>query len=250
LLPGTFAAELKEAEKRGWKLGDKVPVYFAKTGVQELKLAMTFDQNSGGGSYLLPLATFEANVLALFNTDFIVYVKAEPGADLAQVRKQLDAIVADSPAISVQDLGEYADAQTAPFDTFLAVVYGLLGLAVIIALIGIANTLSLSVLERTRELGLLRAVGMSRKQLRHTVIGESMIIAVFGTAIGLTIGIIFSFALSVVISADSPGIFKYTLPVNQLVIITLVAALAGVLAALGPAWRASRLDVLKAVSSV
>ena len=91
----------------------------------------------------------------------------------------------------MQDLGEYADAQTAPFDTFLAVVYGLLGLAVIIALIGIANTLSLSVLERTRELGLLRAVGMSRKQLRHTVIGESMIIAVFGTAIGLTIGIIF-----------------------------------------------------------
>ena len=250
LLPGTFAAELKEAEKRGWKLGDKVPVYFAKTGVQELELAMTFEQNAGGGSYLLPLATFEANVLALFNTDFVVYVKAEPGADLAQVRKQLDAIVADSPAISVQDLGEYADAQTAPFDTFLAVVYGLLGLAVIIALIGIANTLSLSVLERTRELGLLRAVGMSRKQLRHTVIGESMIIAVFGTAIGLTIGIIFSFALSVVISADSPGIFKYTLPVSQLVIITLVAALAGVLAALAPAWRASRLDVLKAVSSV
>ena len=97
---------------------------------------------------------------------------------------------------------------------------------------------------------MLRAVGMSRKQLRHTVIGESMIIAVFGTAIGLTIGIIFSFALSVVISADSPGIFKYTLPVSQLVIITLVAALAGVLAALAPAWRASRLDVLKAVSSV
>jgi len=250
MLPGTFAAESKEAEKRGWKVGDKVPVYFAQTGVQNLELALTFDRTSGGGKYLLPLETFEANVLALFNTDFVVYVKAKPGADLAQIRTQLDAIVADSPAISVQDLSEYADAQTAPFDTFLAVVYGLLGLAVIIALIGIANTLSLSVLERTRELGLLRAVGMSRKQLRRTVIGESMIIAVFGTFIGLIIGIIFSFALSVVISADSPGLFKYTLPVGQLVTITLVAALAGVLAALGPAWRASRLDVLKAVSSV
>ncbi|MEX0768869.1 MAG: FtsX-like permease family protein [Microthrixaceae bacterium] len=250
MLPGTFGAELKEADKHGWKLGDKVPMYFARTGVQELELALTFDQGSGGGSYLLPLETFEANVLALFNTDFVVYVKAEPGADLAQVRTQLDAIVADSPAISVQDLGEFADAQTAPFDTFLAVVYGLLGLAVIIALIGIANTLSLSVLERTRELGLLRAVGMSRKQLRRTVIGESMIIAVLGTVIGLVIGIIFSFALSVVISADSPGLFKYTLPTGQLVIITIVAALAGVLAALAPAWRASRLDVLKAVSSV
>ncbi|MHB1139337.1 MAG: ABC transporter permease, partial [Microthrixaceae bacterium] len=248
--PGTIAALAKVADDRGWRLGDRIPVYFAETGVQQLELALTFDTDAGTGNYFIPMETFEANSLSLFNVDFLEYVVATPGADLDELRDQLDAIVADSPAITVQDLQEYADAQTAPFDTFLAIVYGLLGLAVIIALIGIANTLSLSVLERTRELGLLRAVGMKRGQLRATIIGESMIIAVFGTLIGLAIGIAFSFALSRVIAADSPDLFHYTLPVLQLVAITLIAAIAGVVAAVLPAWRASRLDVLTAISSV
>jgi putative ABC transport system permease protein len=91
---------------------------------------------------------------------------------------------------------------------------------------------------------------MSRRQLRRTIIGESMIIAILGTIMGLVIGVVFAYALSVVISADNPGIFLFTMPWLSLVVITLVAALAGVIAALLPAWRASRLDVLKAVSSV
>ena len=250
LKPGTIAALAKVAEDRGWKIGDTIPVYFATTGAQELELAMTFETDTGNGNYMVPIDTFAANVLPLFNVDFVDYVMAQPGADLPQLRKGLDQLVADSPAITVQDLGEYADSQTAFFDTFLAIVYGLLGLAVIIALIGIANTLSLSVLERTRELGLLRAVGMSRRQLTSMIIGESMIIAILGTLMGLAIGIAFAFALSIVIAADSPDLFKFNLPVLALAVITLVAALAGVLAALLPAWRASRLDVLKAVSSV
>ena len=248
--PGTIATPAKVARDRGWALGDKIPVYFAQTGAQELTLAMTFETNALQSNYLIPLETFEANVLPFLNVDFLDYVLAEPGADLDSVRSQLDDLLADSPAISVQNLTEYAEAQTAPFTTFLNIVYALLGLAVIIALIGIANTLSLSVLERTRELGLLRAVGMSRKQLRRTIIGESMIIAIFGTLMGLAIGLVFSFALSVVIAADTPDLFKYTLPITSLVVITVVAGIAGVVAALLPAWRASRLDVLKAVSSV
>lgn len=250
LVPGTIATLAKTAKDRGWSVGDKIPVYFAQTGMQELTLAMTYETNALQSGYLIPMETFEANVLPFLNVDFIDYVLAKPGADMNTVRDQLDGLVADSPAISVQNLTEYAKAQTAPFTTFLNIVYALLGLAVIIALIGIANTLSLSVLERTRELGLLRAVGMSRRQLIRTIIGESMIIAILGTLMGFAIGLVFSFALSIVISADTPGLFKYTLPVTSLTVIIVVAAIAGVIAALLPAWRASRLDVLKAISSV
>ena len=138
------------------------------------------------------------------------------GADVEALGKQLDELVADLPTVVVQDLEEFTEAQTGPINTFLAIVYGLLGLAIIIALIGITNTLSLSVLERTRELGLLRAVGMSRRQLKRMVRTEAAIIAVFGTLIGLVIGIIFSIALTIAISADTPDLFTYKLPVAQL----------------------------------
>jgi putative ABC transport system permease protein len=251
--PDTIATRAAVAEERGWELGDRIPVYFAATGVQELELALTFEEDAGQGSYLIPSETVRRNGLPFFDMDVAVYVQADEGvtaAELAELRRSMEDIVEGSPSVTVQDLEEYAEAQTGPLDTFLAIIYGLLGLAVIIALIGIANTLSLSVLERTRELGLLRAVGMSRKQLRRTIVGESMIIAVFGTLMGLFIGIVFSIALSVVIAAEDPGLFTYALPYGQLVVITIIAALAGVLAALAPAWRASRLDVLDAVASV
>ena len=251
--PDTIATRAAVAEERGWELGDRIPVYFAATGVQELELALTYEEDAGQGNYFIPSETLQRNGLPFFDIDVAVYVQAEEGAtgaELTELRRSLEGIVEGSPSVTVQDLEEYAEAQTGPLDTFLAIIYGLLGLAVIIALIGIANTLSLSVLERTRELGLLRAVGMSRKQLRRTIVGESMIIAVFGTLMGLVIGIVFSIALSVVIAAEDPGLFKYALPYGQLVIITIIAALAGVLAALAPAWRASRLDVLDAIASV
>lgn len=251
---GTLAVLARTAEERGWEIGDRIPLYFAQTGIQELEVVLTFEKDVGQGiSYLMPTETIASNSLPTFNYDFAIYIQTTDDAtpdQTAELRDELDAMFDDSPTIEVQDLQEYADAQTAPLDTFLAIVYGLLGLAVIIALIGIANTLSLSVLERTRELGLLRAVGMSRKQLRQTIVRESVIIAVLGTVIGLVIGIVFSIALSVVIAADEPDLFRFHLPVRDLVIITVVAALAGVLAALLPAWRASRLDVLDAVSSV
>jgi putative ABC transport system permease protein len=244
-----MAANADYAEERGWELGDRIPVYFGATGQQELELALLFDQNVGQGEIYLPLATFEPNVIPTFNVDAQIYVKGTEGADLDELRTQLDGLVADLPTVQIQDLNEFVEAQTGPINTFLGIVYGLLGLAILIALIGIANTLSLSVLERTRELGLLRAVGMTRRQLRSTIRTESAIIAVFGTLIGLVIGILFSVALTVAISADTPGLFKYQLPYVQLVVITVVAALAGVLAALLPARRAARLDVLDAVSS-
>jgi putative ABC transport system permease protein len=124
-------------------------------------------------------------------------------------------------------------------------VYALLFLAVLIALLGIANTLALSIFERTRELGLLRAVGMTRRQLRTTVRYESVIIALLGTFLGLLIGVAFGWAL--VKAMESEGLTAFVIPGGQLVVITVFAVFAGVAAAVLPARRAAKLDVLDAI---
>ena len=246
---GTLGVQKDYADKRGWKLGDTIPVYFGVTGRQDLKVALIYERNIGQGNIWLPMATFEPSQLPIFNSDFQIFVRGKDGVPKSEVRSQLDALVKDLPTVTVQDLQEYATAQTAPIDMFLAIVYGLLALAILIALIGITNTLSLSILERTRELGLLRAVGMSRKQLKRTVRYEAAIIAVFGALMGLVLGVAFSGALTVAISSNNPGIFTYHLPVVQLIVITVIAAFAGIVAAWLPARRAAKLDVLKAISS-
>jgi putative ABC transport system permease protein len=111
--------------------------------------------------------------------------------------------------------------------------------------LGIANTLALSVFERTRELGLLRAIGMARRQVRAMVRWESVIIALFGTCLGLVIGLFFSWAMVTAV----PDQAALTVPVGQLAAGTVVAAIAGVVAAIGPARRAARLDVLAAIAT-
>jgi putative ABC transport system permease protein len=119
-------------------------------------------------------------------------------------------------------------------------------LSIIIALFGIVNTLALSIFERTRELGLLRAVGMSRRQVRSMIRGESVIIAVLGAVLGLAVGILFGYAI--VGALDDEGIGKVVVPGGQLLTYVVLAALAGVVAAVFPARRAARLDVLAAIS--
>jgi putative ABC transport system permease protein len=129
----------------------------------------------------------------------------------------------------------------------LALIYALLGLAIVIALLGIGNTLALSIFERTREIGLLRAVGMTRSQLRSAIRWESVIIALQGTVLGLGIGVFFGW--SMVRALDDEGLTAFQLPVTSMAAIVVLAALAGMLAAVGPSRRAARLDVLKAVVS-
>ena len=133
-------------------------------------------------------------------------------------------------------------------NAFLGLVYAMLALSVVIALFGISNTLSLSTYERTRELGLLRAVGQTRKQLRAMVRDESVIVASIGTVVGLGLGVFLGWAL--VEAADhAQGIAQYTTPIGQLVVVLVVGVLAGVLAAIRPARRAARLNVLTAIAT-
>lgn len=250
--PGSaIAAQAEVAEERGWSVGDTIPAYFAATGEVDLTLVATFTNGLGPeDKYYLSNETVAANATPGFDIDFAVYIATDddPGTR-ESVQAELEKLTEDRPDVVVQDRAEFIEAQTAIIDVFVAVVYGLLALAVIIALIGIANTLSLSVLERTREFGLLRAVGMSKRQLRWAVRAEAAVIAVFGTLLGMVIGIAFAIALATALTADDPGLLTLKLPVTQLVVITVLAALAGIVAAIPPARRAARMDVLQAIST-
>ena len=126
-------------------------------------------------------------------------------------------------------------------------LFTLLVLAIVIALMGIANTLSLSIHERTRELGLLRAVGQSKAGLRAMVRWESVVIAVIGAVVGLALGLVWGWVFTR--SLRSEGLSVFSVPVGQLLVFLLIAVLAGIVAAVVPAWRASRLDVLDAIAA-
>jgi putative ABC transport system permease protein len=160
-------------------------------------------------------------------------------------RQAVEQVTAAYPNAEVQDTEQFKDSIAAEVDGILNMVYVLLALAVFIALLGIANTLALSIFERTREMGLLRAVGMSRRQLRTSIRWEAVLVALLGTTLGLGIGLFFGWAL---VEAMSDEGLTLTVPGGSLVVITVLAALAGVLAAVLPARRAARMDVLDAVS--
>jgi putative ABC transport system permease protein len=230
------------ARAKGWSVGDPVRVRFAETGEQRLTVAAIFgDKHVAGASYLLGLPAYDANFTD--QLDSKVLVKRADGVSMTAARAAVERVTADYPTARVQDRAEYKRAQSADFDQELGLLYVLLALAVLIALLGIANTLALSVFERTREIGLLRAIGMARRQVRAMVRWESVIIALFGTCMGLVIGLFFSWAM---VRADEIAL---TVPTGQLAAGALVAAVAGVVAAILPARRASKLDVLAAIAT-
>ena len=168
-------------------------------------------------------------------------------ADRALVQKAAAAVVADLPTVTVSNQQQLADAQHEQIDRLLFIVYALLGLAVVIAVLGIVNTLALSVMERTREIGLLRAVGLSRAQLRTMIRLESVSIAVLGAVLGVVLGIAFGVAIQR--SLATQGMEILAIPGWQLLIFVLVAAVVGVLAAVVPGRRAARMGVLQAIAS-
>jgi putative ABC transport system permease protein len=151
------------------------------------------------------------------------------------------------PTAEVLDQAGFVDDTTSQIDVVISIISVLLALSVLIAVLGIVNTLALAVLERTRELGLLRAVGLGRRQTRRMVRVEAVIVAVFGALLGIAVGSVFGVALQRALSDD--GITELRFPVGRLVLFLVVAAAAGVLAAVLPARRAARLDVLKAIAT-
>ena len=168
-----------------------------------------------------------------------------PGVSTAEAERVVKQVAAQFGGIKAQNKAEFRDSQLAQFDQILGLLYALLLLAVLIALVGIVNTLALSIYERTREIGLLRAVGMTRVQLRRMIRGEALIVASFGAILGLIIGIVFGRAI---VEALSDQGISFSLPVGQLIVFLILSGLAGLLAGVLPARRASRLNVLDAVT--
>jgi putative ABC transport system permease protein len=240
---GGMLVQEDELEARGWEVGDRITVEYPLTGMVEHEVAGTFTDRSFG-SFLLPTATFDAGTGV--DEAVIVFADISAGVDLAAGQDAARAVLVDFPNVDMNTRSEQIAETEAQVDQMLVLFTGLLGLAIVVAVLGITNTLALSIVERTREIGLLRAVGMSRGQVRRTIRWEAVIIALFGAVLGTTIGIGLGWA--VVVSLGDQGLSAFTLPLQSMIVWLLIAAVAGVLAAILPARRAGRLNVLDAIA--
>jgi putative ABC transport system permease protein len=234
------------AEALGVAVGDPVQITFPETGERTVTLAGTFtDDTLLESDYLIPLVDFEDNVTSRLDGSVLLTIR--DGASPAAVERTLTEALTEYPNVTISDPAQLtADAQ-ASVDQMLGLVTALLLLAVVVAVLGIVNTLVLSVVERTRELGLLRAVGATRSQIRTLVRRESVLMSLLGALTGIALGTVSGIALSRALLDQ--GVTRLAVPTVTLAVYLVVAALVGVLAAVGPARRASRVDVLRAVTT-
>ena len=236
------------AEDRGWEVGTPVPVTFADGVTADFRVGAIYGSSTIMGEYVVSREAWAPHTVQ--DVDSTVLIGLADGVSTAEGKVAVGAVADAYGAPDVEDGDEYVSTVAANVDMLLGIVYVMLALAILIALMGIANTLSLSIHERTRELGLLRAVGQTRSQLRSMIRWESVVIAVFGTVGGLGLGVFLGWAL---VQAAAGGPFSdvsaFSAPVGQLVIVLGAGAVAGVLAGVRPARRAARLDVLGAIAT-
>ncbi|HEY7134966.1 MAG TPA: FtsX-like permease family protein [Acidimicrobiia bacterium] len=239
--PNGIAVSKSEASDHGWRVGSPVDITFAGGATEATTVRAVYDKADLLSDVVLPTSLWSAH--AVQPTDSLVLVDARAGVSTGRLRAAITPL-ATRDGGSVEDPAQYASTSSSGLDTLLGIVYVMLALAVLIALLGIANTLSLSVYERRRELGLLRAVGQTRKQVRAVLRSEAVIVSTFGTALGLALGGFLGWVFATVSGGGT-----FALPVVPLVVIAVIGALAGVLAALRPARRAAKLPVLDAIAA-
>ena len=245
LEPGTVLVSQNEALSRGLEVGDTVEAKF-QGGTEELEVAGIYLGTSGMPTeWLVTHETLRKGGLAPL--DSMVFIGKERGASTADITTAVNEITQDLPTVKLQTMQGFADQQREQTQQFLSLINVLLGLSVLIAVLGVVNTLALSVIERTREVGLLRAVGMSRRQLRTMIRLESVLITVFGALLGMVLGA--AFGAGLVTALESEGLTELAFPYGAMAGFTIAAVVIGVLAAVLPARRAARLDVLRAVSA-
>jgi putative ABC transport system permease protein len=233
------------ADERHWHVGDTVTVDFAETGRQRFTVTLIYGLQNPLGSYTISQQAFAANVA--HQHDEAVFALNAPGVSEASARTAIGRALAPTPTARLHTPAEFEADIAGRIDKMLNLIYVLLFLAVVISLFGIANTLALSVVERRRELGLLRAVGMQQAQVRSGVRWEAILLALFGTAVGTGLGLLFGWAL--VSTLGDQGIDRLAVPGLRLVVIAVTATGAAVVAAALPARRAARMDVLDAIST-
>jgi putative ABC transport system permease protein len=233
------------AKEHTHKRGDLV-TWQMPQGDQELRVVGTYDPN--GAVFATCVVNLDTFAAAGFQAqDNVAFVTVKPGVQAATVENAINQQIAKLPTVTVKNQQEYAAEQRAPIDRLVLMIYALLGMAIVIALLGVVNTLALSVIERTREIGLLRAIGLSRAQLRRMIGLESIVIAVLGALLGVAMGLIFGIALMA--SLRDEGLTVTRIPGMLLTGFVVSAAVVGVVTAVLPARRAARLDVLTAIAT-
>ncbi|MCQ3810386.1 MAG: ABC transporter permease [Acidimicrobiia bacterium] len=242
--PGDVALHTTQAEDLSVGVGDPVELEFSDGQIATFNVAAIFDDNSVMGSWLIDTADWDRYLVA--QEDAVISALTAPGYTAEEAREALDQVTLSYPQLNVRDQVEFQETQESQINTFLAVVNAFLAISLVVALMGVANTLALSVFERTRELGLLRAVGMSRRQARRMIRWEGGIVAVFGGLMGITIGVLLGWA-AVEIIPDA-FVSSFAIPWGTLWIYLVVVAVAGLLTASIPARRASRLNILEAIA--
>lgn len=238
----------KDAEVNGWQVGDVLTVTgtAGTAGTAEVLIGAIIDSRAVDAPVVLPsdvVAVVADPTSIVINS---VFLTAAPGTDIEELREDVAALAAPYVVVSVMDGEEFGDAIADQINQLLVILYALLGLSIVIAVLGIVNTLALSISERTREIGLLRAVGLGRVQLSGVVTIESVLTAVFGTALGLLVGVGLASAIPSVYADD--GFSVRVVPWPALAALLGVAIVVGVVAAVWPAIRAARMDVLEAIA--
>lgn len=254
LTPGDVAVSKDKADD-GFPLGTEMTIKSVDQASRAVAcphdcvytVSHIYDTGAGGGigALLIGLADFDAAVPQA--TDSQVVVKLNEGVSVADAQPQLDRIIEPYVTAEVQSVEQYKDSFGDQLDSFLFLIMAMLLLSIFIALLGIANTIALSVIERTREIGLLRAVGMSRRQLRSSIMWESVIVAVFGAVLGMVVGILGGWGIITALSEE--GFNAFVVPIGVLIALLVLAVLLGLVAAAVPSWTASRRDVLAAIAT-
>ncbi|WAZ20083.1 ABC transporter permease [Streptomyces cinnabarinus] len=249
LAEGSMAMDRDFAQDHGVRVGSTIPVEFQGGRTAELTVGALTDMESAdgfgtqGGMYF-GLTTLER--YAPGGQESAVYVNGAPGTNDDDLRAGLEKTLEPYPQVQVRDLADYKELVRDQIAVLLYLVYALLGLAIVIAVLGVVNTLALSVVERTREIGLLRAIGLSRVQLRRMIRLESVVIAVFGAVLGLALGLVWGVCTQQVLALQ--GMTALAIPWGTIVAVVIGSAVVGIVAALLPALRASRMNVLAAIA--
>lgn len=232
------------AEDLGARPGDSIDVAFPGGVSLALEVVGVSEETPTTSSITVPLSVLRD--AGIKRSDSSLSIMVAEGADRGAVKQDLEDVVEELPILAVQDKEEFKELISGQVNQLLYVIYGLLALAVVIAVIGIVNTLGLSVLERTREIGLLRAVGLSRRKLRAMITLESVAIALLGAVLGMVVGLVIGVVLRESLKDD---LTELALPLSGLGVFFVVAVIFGVLAAIVPAIRASRMKVLDAIAT-
>jgi putative ABC transport system permease protein len=247
ITPDQLAIDIQTAAERGLATGDAVEFGFPDGRTVMVDVGTLYEPNNLVSGVLVPRSLYESGT---GKTDInTVFIALRPDVSEADGQAAAQQVADRFRAGTVQTRDQFADEAAGQIDQLLGIIYALLVLAIIIALMGIANTLSLSVFERTRELGLLRAVGQTRGQLRAMVRWESVIIAVFGTLGGIGLGVLLGWALFAAVATTAGFDATLSVSIPNLLVIAAIGAVVGVLAGWRPAARAAKLNVLAAIAA-